>query len=87
MRLESKIALITGGSRGQGAAEAKLFAAEGAKVVITDILTELGNEIEIEIKKSGGHALFVPMDVTKESDWKRTIETVNEKPSFKKLIN
>lgn len=79
MRLEGKIALITGGAQGQGATEAKLFASEGAKVVITDILSERGNEIESEIKESGGEVLFIRMDVTKEIDWERSIETINEK--------
>ena len=49
MRLEGKVALISGGARGQGAAEAKLFAGEGAKVVFGDILDDLGKQVEAEI--------------------------------------
>ena len=58
MRLEGKVALITGGARGQGAAEAKLFAKEGAKIVITDILDEEGSKIEAEIAEHGGECLY-----------------------------
>ena len=57
MRLEGKVAIITGGARGQGAAEARLFAREGAKVVIGDILDEQGAKVAEEIVESGGDAL------------------------------
>ena len=60
MRLEGKVALISGGSRGQGAAEAKLFAREGAAVVIGDILDEEGLKLEAEIRELGGRATYVP---------------------------
>ena len=68
MRLERKVALISGGARGMGAEEAKLFASEGAKVVLGDVLEEEGVQIEQEIKQKGGQAKFVKLDVTKEEE-------------------
>ena len=59
MRLENKVALISGGARGMGAAEAKLFASEGAKVVIGDILVDEGRRTEAEINEAGGECVFV----------------------------
>ena len=50
MRLEGKVALISGGARGQGAEEARLFAKEGAKVVFGDVLDDLGLQVEAEIR-------------------------------------
>ncbi len=70
MRLEGKVALITGGARGQGAAEARLFAQEGAKVVIGDILDDEGGRLAAEIGEAGGDALFVHLDVTSEDQWR-----------------
>ena len=75
MRLDNKVALITGGARGQGAVEARLFAAEGANVVICDILDEDGKRIESEINNTGGSSLFAHLDVTDESEWQHVIET------------
>ena len=66
MRLAGKVALITGGAHGMGAAEAKLFAQEGAKVVIADVREEDGRKLEAEITETGGEALFVALDVSKE---------------------
>ena len=73
MRLEGKVALISGGARGMGAAEAKLFAREGAKVVIGDILEDDGRRTEAEINESGGECIFVRLDVTKESEWRNAV--------------
>ena len=77
-RLEGKVALITGGARGMGAAEAKLFSREGAKVVIADVLEDEGRQTEAEINETGGDAIFVRLDVTQQSEWdaaiSRTIE-------------
>ena len=73
MRLEGKVALVTGGARGQGASEARLFAREGAKVVIADILDTEGEEVAAEIGESGGDALFVHLDVTSEERWRSAI--------------
>jgi len=75
MRLPGKVAIITGGSHGMGAEEAKLFAREGAKVVIADVLEEEGKRLEAEVKQSGGEAMVMRTDVTVEADWRRLVET------------
>ena len=75
MRLEDKVALITGGARGQGAAEVRLFVREGAKVAIADVLEEEGERLEAEIAELGGSAFFVRLDVTSESDWSNAVAT------------
>jgi NAD(P)-dependent dehydrogenase (short-subunit alcohol dehydrogenase family) len=75
VRLEGKVALISGGARGMGAVEARLFATEGAKVILGDILDVEGRKVEAEIRATGGEALFVRLDVTDESDWKRAVDT------------
>tara|TARA_B100000749_G_scaffold141880_1_gene108902 strand:- start:271 stop:1023 length:753 start_codon:yes stop_codon:yes gene_type:complete len=75
MRLEGKVALISGGARGQGAVEAKLFAREGAKVVFGDILDESGKQVEAEIHEAGGEATYVHLDVTREDDWRTAVNT------------
>ncbi len=69
MRLENKVALISGGARGMGGVEARLFAKEGAKVVIGDIREEEGRQIEAQIAEAGGECLFIFLDVTKEANW------------------
>ena len=68
-RLEGKVALISGGSRGQGAVEAKLFAREGASVILGDILDEEGKRVEREITEMGCEATYVHLNVTREQDW------------------
>jgi len=73
MRLEGKVALISGGARGMGAEEAKLFAREGAKVVIGDILEAEGKQTEAEVNEIGGDCLFVRLDVTNEADWEAAV--------------
>ena len=79
MRLENKVALITGAARGMGAAEAKLFANEGASVFFGDILDEEGRRVESEIREAGGQATYLSLDVTVESDWQRAMDAVNSK--------
>jgi len=83
MRLENKVALISGGARGMGAAEARMFAKEGAKVVIGDVLDAEGTRVAAEIAESGGDALFVHLDVTHEEDWRSAIGAATS--SFGKL--
>jgi len=75
MRLQNKVAFISGGARGMGAAEAKLFAQEGAKVVIGDVLNDEGRKTESEINEMGGECLFVRLDVTSEDSWADAIAT------------
>ena len=74
MRVAGKVALISGGARGIGGASARLLAQEGAAVVIGDLLEEEGRKTEAQINEAGGRALFVPMDVTSEDDWRRAID-------------
>lgn len=76
MRLEGKVALISGGARGMGAVEARLFAREGAKVGIADVLEVEGRRLEAEINETGGEALFIRLDVTSEADWKRAVDAL-----------
>ena len=68
--LDGKVAIITGGASGQGAAEARLFAAEGARVVIGDVQDELGGKLAAEI---GDAAVYVHLDVSSEDDWAEVI--------------
>ena len=79
MRLEGKVAIISGGARGMGAAEARIFAREGARVVIGDLLEEEGTKVVAEIGESGGEALFVRLDVTDESSWRSAVEAAVER--------
>ena len=73
MRLENKVVLISGGAKGMGAVEAKLFAKEGAKIVIGDLLEDEGRRVEAEINETGGECLFVPLDVTDEGQWEQAV--------------
>ena len=73
-RLAGKIAIISGGARGQGAEEARLFAHEGATVIIGDILDRAGRKIESEIAEQGGEAKFAHLDVSSEEDWLRAVD-------------
>ena len=75
MRLENKVALISGGARGMGAVEARMFAKEGAKVVIGDVLQDEGRQVEAEINESGGECVFLPLDVTDENAWQDAVAT------------
>ncbi|MBJ22554.1 MAG: glucose 1-dehydrogenase [bacterium] len=73
--LEGKVALISGGARGMGAAEATLFVSEGGRVVIGDVLDEEGEKAAAAI---GDAALYVHLDVTRESDWQAAVATAEE---------
>ena len=88
MRLEGKVALISGGSRGMGAYEAELFVQEGAKVVVGDVREDEGHSLVDKIIKSGGDAVFVRLDVTSEADWTAAVnEAANRYGKLDVLVN
>jgi len=72
-RLDDKVALITGGARGQGAAEAELFVAAGAQVVITDVLVDEG---QATAERLGAACEFMEHDVTSEDQWTQVVESI-----------
>jgi NAD(P)-dependent dehydrogenase (short-subunit alcohol dehydrogenase family) len=73
MRLDGKVALITGGASGMGASMARVFAGEGAKVVVADMLEDDGKKIVDEIIRANGAAIFQKLDVTSEAEWQAAI--------------
>jgi 3(or 17)beta-hydroxysteroid dehydrogenase len=75
MRLTGKVALITGGASGMGQSESIIFAREGAKVVVADLLELEGRQVVDKIAAAGGQARFVKLDVTSETDWENAIKT------------
>lgn len=82
-RLDNKVAIITGGAMGLGAADSTLFAKEGAKVILTDVASDAGQKIADEIG-----ATFMQQDVTDEERWKEIIaETVNLHGKLDVLVN
>src|ERR1700739_3180650 len=74
-RLAGKVALISGGARGQGATEARLFVGEGAAVVVGDVLDDDGKKTEAEIRAGGGQATYVHLNVIREADWQAAVAT------------
>ncbi|MCC7548508.1 MAG: glucose 1-dehydrogenase [Burkholderiales bacterium] len=79
MRLKNKAALVTGAASGMGASIARVFASEGASLVLTDVLASEGEAVATSIRTEGGEALFVHQDVTREADWQRAIAAVLER--------
>jgi NAD(P)-dependent dehydrogenase (short-subunit alcohol dehydrogenase family) len=75
MRLQGKVALITGGAHGMGEAEARLFAREGAEVVVADVRDADAKTVVDAITAAGGRARFVRLDVTQEADWQNAVTT------------
>lgn len=87
-KLDGKVALISGGARGQGAAEAKTFSKEGARVVFGDIRDAEGKQVETDIRAAGGEAVYVHLDVTNEDDWRQAVqEAVSRYGKLDILIN
>lgn len=78
-RVEGKVAVITGGASGLGAASARLLAREGATVVVTDLNDSAGQETVEEIRSAGGEALYIHHDVTDEGAWEGVYATVVER--------
>ena len=78
-RLDGKVALISGGAKGQGAAETRLFVREGAKVVFGDILDDDGKKEEAEIRGAGDDVTYVHLNVTREADWRAAVATAVER--------
>ena len=82
MRLAGKVALITGAAAGVegevmgfGGAAARLFAREGAKVILTDIKEDMGHRTAAQIQEHGGDVIFMRLDVTREEDWQEAVQT------------
>jgi len=73
MRLSGKVALVSGGASGMGQSEALIFAREGAKVVVADVLEE-GQQVADKIKGAGGQAMFVKLDVSQEPQWEKAVK-------------
>jgi cyclopentanol dehydrogenase len=87
-KLDGKVALISGGARGQGAAEAKAFTREGAKVVFGDVRDDEGKQVEADIRAAGGEATYVHLDVTSEVDWRNAVrEAVTRYGQLNILVN
>jgi NAD(P)-dependent dehydrogenase (short-subunit alcohol dehydrogenase family) len=88
MRLEGKVALITGAASGMGANMARLFAGEGAKVVVADMLDDEGNQVVADITRANGAAIFRHLDVSKEAEWQAAVEaTLAEYGKLDILVN
>ena len=75
-RLEGKSCLISGGAKGLGAAQARLFAREGARVAVGDILDADGGRLVEELRASGADSVFLRLDVTSEADWESAVAAV-----------
>jgi len=88
MRLENKVALVSGGARGIGAAITKVLAGEGAKVVIGDVLEDAGQATAKEIADASGECVFVRLDVTSEFDWENAVgEAISRYGKLDILVN
>lgn len=88
MRLANKTVVITGGAHGMGEAIARLFGAEGAQVMVTDLRADLGGRVVEDIRRNGGEAKFIEMDVTKDADWSMVInETAATFGKLDALVN
>lgn len=78
-RVEGKVTIITGGARGQGESHARLFAEEGASVLITDMLDELGESVAEDLRRSGHDAHYMHLNVSSEEEWTAVISAAEER--------
>ena len=83
-RFQNKVVLISGGARGQGAAEARMIVAEGGRVVIGDVLEAKGQRLAGEL---GDSAVFLRQDVTEEADWARAVEAAERLGGLRGMVN
>ncbi len=87
-RLDGKVALVSGGASGIGAAHARIFAAEGAKLVAGDLQEDKGRAVVEAVNANGGEAVFVQLDVARQADWERAVgEAVSRFGKLTTLIN
>ena len=88
MRLNGKVALVSGGASGMGQSEALIFAREGAKVVVADVMETEGRQVADKIKAAGGQGLFVKLDVGQEAEWDKAVNaTVGAFGKLDVLVN
>jgi NAD(P)-dependent dehydrogenase (short-subunit alcohol dehydrogenase family) len=88
MRLSGKVALVSGGASGMGQSEALIFAREGAKVVVADVMETEGRQVADKIKAAGGQGLFVKLDVGQEAEWDKAVNaTVGAFGKLDVLVN
>lgn len=78
-RLAGKVALVTGGARGQGAAEATLFAEEGCRVLVGDVRDGLGEQLAADLQGDGFDIVYAHLDVTSEADWAQALELAQQR--------
>jgi 3alpha(or 20beta)-hydroxysteroid dehydrogenase len=83
-RLEGKVAIVTGGSRGMGESTVRLLVEEGARVVIADVLDEPGQALAEEL---GDGVIFVHMDVTRKADWQNAVQAAEQLGPLNVLVN
>ena len=88
MRLQGKVAFVSGGARGLGEADVRIFVREGTSVGFGDILDAEGRALEAELRAAGASVLYVPLDVTSEEQWRVAIQaTVREFGPLNVLVN
>ena len=88
MRVEGKVAFVSGGARGLGAADVCLLAQEGASVAFGDVLEEEGRRLESELRALGRRVMFVPLDVTDDTQWVKAVSaTVGEYGGLDVMVN
>lgn len=78
-RLSGRVALITGGARGQGAAHAQRLASEGASVIIADVLDEVGAQTEKDLRSAGHDVTYVHLDVSEEASWQEVYTLLGDR--------